>query len=115
MSKLNAIILDMATKAKTGQPVKRTLSNGAEIGYLVRKGRTCFFVRRPTDHRPQGAAPPDAFTREAIVFWHHAEEGGAIKLKYPSYGRTETAIFALFDVLRWPGEGATQATIGEGS
>lgn len=112
MSKLNAIILDMAAQAKTGAAKKRTLPNGAEIGFLVHKGRPRFFVRRPTDNQPLGAAPPEAFTREAVVFMAQAEQGG-LKLAAPTYGRTDKFLFALFVVTRWPGQGPQQATLEE--
>jgi hypothetical protein len=112
MSKLNAIILDMAAQAKTGAAKKRTLPNGAEIGFLVHKGRPRFFVRRPTDNQPLGAAPPEAFTREAVVFWRQAEQGGGLKVKQPEYGRTKTHLFALFEVVRWPGDAPAQEAIG---
>ena len=108
MSKLNAIILSMAARAKQGKPVKRTLSNGAEIGFLIRKDRTAFFLRRPTDNRAKTELPSDAFCREAITFKNQAEQGGDLKLAQPTYGRTATALFALLEVIQWPGEGPVQ-------
>ena len=111
MSKLSDIITTMAAQAKAGQASKRELQRGAEIGFLT-KGKATFFVRRHTDNRGKTEPPPEAFTREALVFKAQAEQGG-LKLAAPTYGRTDKFLFALFVVTRWPGQGPQQATLEE--
>lgn len=112
MSKLSEIIASLAQNARMGKAVKWPLPKGAEIGFLAKDSRFRFFVRRPRDAGADGSPIPDAFKREVVVFGKHAHDGG-LKLKEPVYGRTPRHLYALFDVTRWPGQGAQQATLEE--